>query len=426
MTKTTVAIIGGGPAGLTLARFLKDRGGFETVVLEANDRIGGKSLTLHRGDAQIEMGTGYTTTRYRQVHKWMAECGIDLKRMTEQRFDGAKFEDYVRDGAGAPLFVQIIKYLIEHRKLTRRLSAPNPTPEDLEAASMPIQDWLAQFGLHKIERLMYRTLTNLGYGFVDEATTLQAHRWTDFDLIWSGTRKQLRMPVQGWSEFWERFAMQLDVKREAKVIGVDRSETKVALELSSNETLEVDQIVNTIPLDDFIALTQPTELELEINSGIEWQGYTTTLFAAENWFTDVNVEAFKDAIVPGSPRGRLLSARFDGYAPEFGGNLYLSGQLSGEATSDELKEMLVHGVAEKGAKVTNVLLQKMWKYFPRYHPDAIREGIVQKLQELQGQTRTWHTGASFSHQAVTHIVEHNDRLAEHMHKALVPQSKEIA
>jgi monoamine oxidase len=51
----TVAILGAGVAGLCAAYEL-DRAGYDCVVLEASRRIGGRSLTLRRGDAFAEVG----------------------------------------------------------------------------------------------------------------------------------------------------------------------------------------------------------------------------------------------------------------------------------------------------------------------------------------------------------------------------------
>ena len=51
----SVAILGAGVAGLCAAYEL-DRAGYDCVVLEASRRIGGRSLTLRRGDSFRELG----------------------------------------------------------------------------------------------------------------------------------------------------------------------------------------------------------------------------------------------------------------------------------------------------------------------------------------------------------------------------------
>src|SRR5262249_19135071 len=57
----TVAILGAGVAGLCAAYEL-DRAGYDCVVLEATHRLGGRSLTLRRGDSFREQGDSQTQT----------------------------------------------------------------------------------------------------------------------------------------------------------------------------------------------------------------------------------------------------------------------------------------------------------------------------------------------------------------------------
>src|SRR5882672_8637231 len=51
----TVAILGAGVSGLCAAYEL-DRAGYDCVILEATRRLGGRSLTLRRGDGLAEIG----------------------------------------------------------------------------------------------------------------------------------------------------------------------------------------------------------------------------------------------------------------------------------------------------------------------------------------------------------------------------------
>ncbi|MCH2456692.1 MAG: hypothetical protein MK186_01435, partial [Henriciella sp.] len=76
------------------------------------------------------------------------------------------------------------------------------------------------------------------------------------------------------------------------------------------------------------------------------------------------------------------------------------------------------GVEKRGAHVTNVILQKMWKYFAQYRPEAISGGLLTDMRAIQGQNSTWYTGAIFSHEAVSHIVNFNADLVQKMHRRL--------
>lgn len=414
-----IGIIGGGAAGLSMARLLKDVGITETVVFEALPQVGGKSFTVYQGDTVVEMGTCYATFSHKVTNAWMKQLKMPMTGLREQRFDGTDFMDYIRAGSGPPLLLQVLRYNNAKARLEKALTKSPPPQWAIDEAAMPIKDWLDARKLGKIENFLHRSTTNIAYGFVNEIPTVQALRWNDMKLIMTGLLKQLKMPAEGWAEFWNRIAAQLDVRVNTKVTGVDRSGPGVTITTSRNETHHFDQVICAIPIDEFSDLSTPTENEKFAAESVVWNGYTTTLFAAENWFTDVDTESYKEAVIPGAKLGQLMSARRDGFEADFGGHLYLSGQLSGEYTGPELVELLKDGVERNGAKVTNVILQKMWKYHARYKRDAILDGLMNRLETMQGDQKTWYTGATFSHEAVSHIVTYNTKLVKRMQRQLL-------
>lgn len=395
---------------------LAETGDFKPVVFEALGELGGKSFTYYHGGNVVEMGTCYATFSHKITNTWMKELRMPMSPLGEQRFEGDDFMKFVKSGSGLALPVQVMRYWRDKLKLEAALKKETPSQAALDEAAMPIQDWLKARNLGKIENFMLRSTTNIAYGFIDEVPTVQALRWNDMKLIFTGLLKQLKMPVEGWAEFWRRIGTKLDVRLNSRIVSIDRTGDKPTLMVEDGTVHVFDEIVCAIPLDEFTKMTTATPLETKIANAVDWNGYATTLFAAEDWFTDVHVEAFKDSVVPGAARGQLLSARRDGYERELGGHLYLAGQLIGDYSAPELAELLRAGVQKRDAKVTNVILQKLWKYFAQYKPDAIRNGLLTDLREIQGQNSTWYTGAIFSHEAVSHIVNFNDELVRKMHR----------
>ncbi|MCI4646458.1 MAG: FAD-dependent oxidoreductase [Hyphomonadaceae bacterium] len=413
---TRIAVVGGGPSGLSLAKLLTERGARDITIFEAGPRPGGKSWTLYDGAAVAEMGTCYTTLSHWVVKRWMREKGIQLERNGRVLFDGTGFMKYVNQGGGPPFAVQALRYFWDGADLRRRLAKPNPSQDTINEAAMSILDWLRVRKLPKVELFLHRIITIMGYGFLDETPAVQAHRWCDIILFVSGALNQLHMPVEGWSEFWRRLAEDLDVRLNCPVSRIERNGDGVWL--TSPEGREAfDWVVCAMPLDEFGQLVEtPTDAEKFVNQSVQWQGYTTALVASDNWFEDWHVEGYSDTVVPGARLGRLVGARRETYEEELGGHLYVTGQLSRGLTQDELREIAMAELEAKGVNVTNFVLQKSWKYFAQYSMDAVRNGLLGLMRDMQGEQNTWYTGSTFSFEAVSHISNFNARLAKEMQR----------
>src|SRR5262249_1157476 len=106
-----IAVIGAGPAGLTIARLLKDLGVVNVAVFDAPDWPGGKGLPIERGDGLYELGTCYTTFDHFLVNRWMRELGIKQVPLGRQMLDGAPFLHYVSTASGPPLAVEMARFL---------------------------------------------------------------------------------------------------------------------------------------------------------------------------------------------------------------------------------------------------------------------------------------------------------------------------
>jgi monoamine oxidase len=82
-----VIVIGGGLAGLTAARETT-LGGLETLLLEARDRLGGRTWTHRWNDTDIELGGGWV--HWHQPHVWseITRAGLAVERGTDAEVTG--------------------------------------------------------------------------------------------------------------------------------------------------------------------------------------------------------------------------------------------------------------------------------------------------------------------------------------------------
>ena len=75
-SKDDVVVIGAGMAGLTAARALAEAG-LKVLVVEAQDRIGGRILTRHVGDEAIELGAEFIHGRPPELWALIDEAGLE-------------------------------------------------------------------------------------------------------------------------------------------------------------------------------------------------------------------------------------------------------------------------------------------------------------------------------------------------------------
>jgi monoamine oxidase len=71
-----VAVVGGGYAGLAAARKLSEEG-CSTVVLEARDRVGGRTHTVEEAGAKIDLGGQWIGPGQEHIYALAAETGVD-------------------------------------------------------------------------------------------------------------------------------------------------------------------------------------------------------------------------------------------------------------------------------------------------------------------------------------------------------------
>ena len=390
-----------------MARMLRDRGVKNIVLLEADNKVGGKCLSSSIDDHIVEFGTCYAVRSHKYILKHMKRLGIRQNPLKAQRIDDRELLDYIKDGSGPPFLFQVLKYLRLRSKILAR--AKQDDAENNAILAMPTSAWLQQENLGKIENMMHRVVTSIGYGYLDRLPLVHAFRWVDFDMLLTGLLKFTVMPDGGWQLFWDRFSEDLDIRLTHKAVRVSRTEHGVSVETETGATFEADYLINTLPLDTFCALTEPTEAEVVVADAVEWGGYTTTLLSVERWPHTAPVNSWSATCASDANDGEIFFSRYE-CPDEDGAELFTVGQSSASYSVDELTELVVYSSTERGAVEPRVVQRAVWQYMPSYAQASIRDGLLQVMDKMQGEQRTYHSGASFSHEAVSTISSFNAQL----------------
>ena len=400
-------ILGAGPAGLTMAKMLADRGIEDVILLEASDKVGGKCLSSEIGDHVVEFGTCYAIWSHKYVLKQMKKLGIKRNFLRAQRIDGRDLMAYIRDGSGPGFLSQVLKYLRLRKRLMRRAEANDP--EVNETLSQPTRDWLRAHNLGKIEHMMHRVVTSIGYGYLNRLPLIHAFRWVDFNMMMTGLLKFTVMPDGGWQNFWNRFSERLDVRLNRSAAEIERDEDGIRVRTTDGTDYSGDTLINTIPMHAFCKLATPSAAEVQVADAIDWGGYTTSLLSVADWPHDVPVNAWSATCATDANDGQILFSRLE-CEDEDGRTLVTVGQLSSAYEPGELTELALFSAAQHGAEDPRLVQQVAWSYMPTYDPVAIRDGLIATMAAMQGENRTFHTGASFSHEAVSTISSFNAQL----------------
>ena len=127
-----VVVIGAGMAGLTAARSLAEAG-LKVLVVEAQDRIGGRILTRHIGEEAIELGAEFIHGRPKELWALIDEAGLETY---ERKGTQLCFED----GALSDCSGEIDELFAPLEKLKKFKGPDMSFAEYLDDEQMPIKE----------------------------------------------------------------------------------------------------------------------------------------------------------------------------------------------------------------------------------------------------------------------------------------------
>ena len=299
----TVAILGAGVSGLCAAYEL-DRAGYECVILEAQRRAGGRSLTLRRGDTFQEMNQPAQSVDFDEGLYLNAGPGriphhhvnvIDYCRrfnVTLQPYIFASRANLVHSstlGNGRTVPVREALYSLQGHvaELLDRCHAKGALDLPVSGEDLAkLQEMLVQFGdLTSVPGKGYSYQNQSGRAGLERPAgvatppkpitpmkleeILRSRLWDDWifrdaDIYW---QTSLLEPVGGMDQFFKGFLRQPLARQSgtieglirygAKVTGIDIAADKVTVrtdEPGGARTLQADYCVCTIPMPVFARL----------------------------------------------------------------------------------------------------------------------------------------------------------------------------
>ncbi|MEZ4320452.1 MAG: FAD-dependent oxidoreductase [Myxococcota bacterium] len=307
-----IVVIGAGPAGLSTAYYLRERGYTNVLVLEREPRVGGLCKSLTVGGESFDLGANFVTKAYTELMAVAKKLG--MKMYSEKPFavmdaplDATKpvrydsLFRYVRERPEGtiplPHFTwAVFRYMKLRWDLRHLIDKP-----DFSGVSkhpelcVPFDDWLrAQPVLDRdlhyyLAPLFQVPITMMGYGQLGKTAAPYGLKFMTLATFWPMVLKSI--PVLGpwltaypkrfelgFQRLWERLSWELDVRLAIDVVSIERPDEgpirvrfqqvdqDLADERTETDEIIADAVVLACPLrlpvlDRFLDL-KPDEAEL--------------------------------------------------------------------------------------------------------------------------------------------------------------------
>lgn len=332
-----VVVVGGGFAGVTAARELAHAGA-RVVLLEARNRLGGRTFYSQFGDKKVELGG--TWIHYSQPHVWaeitrydlaVAETpGVAHPERVLWMSDG-KVIDVPMDESWALLKDALDRFHVDAKKVFERPFLPYLSAEGEALDQMSIADRLAQMEMTPAQRDLMNGMmaTNCHSPTSSGAYTEMLRWWSLVDgdavrLLYSCARYKLK---DGTSALIDRMVADggFQVRLSTAVERVTQSADRVTLVTEQGETITSRYVVMAVPVNttrgiDFNPPLRPGKQEM---ANAHHAGKGSKLY--------LKVKGRLDSVLFFAPETELFSMVFTESAGEDGGVLVAFGPSANSA-----------------------------------------------------------------------------------------------
>lgn len=250
-----VVVVGAGFAGLTTARELS-HAGMKVLVLEARDRIGGRTWTDHRLGRDLELGG--TWVHWSQPHSWseISRYGLNVIRGPQAQETFWLAGDQVCKGTPEDFLTLITpgmsRLLEDTRSWIPRPDDPLRVSEISEVDQFTLQQKLDEIDLPLAERSANEA-TWVGHfnGPLDQAAFTSALRWTAASGAWEVTHQAsatYRL-ADGTHSLVSAIADDsgAEIRIDAPVSSIDHSKNKATVTYGAGNVVEASRVVVTLP-----------------------------------------------------------------------------------------------------------------------------------------------------------------------------------
>lgn len=306
MSAGRVIVVGGGVAGCTAAHRLR-RSGHEVVLVEAADRIGGRTTTVERDGFALDAGAVYLLSIYERTQAILTELGADddVRGWSPPAglWDGERMQRVRYDFLPSFLGLRTLGVRDKLRLLRKGVGivarrAPDPYDTD-SCAEFDTGETIDAWSRRELGDAVHEHLVR---PWVEPAFGVGCERLaTPFlhGVLKKAYRTRFTIPAAGMGDLCARLVRDIDVRTSAPATRIETREDGVRVELDDG-ALEADGVV--------VATDGPTAgrlldgtLDDEATALLDGAPYSTMVHVTAGWERDPWPDAPVDMALPIGP-----------------------------------------------------------------------------------------------------------------------------
>ncbi|XP_055987191.1 amine oxidase [flavin-containing] A [Sorex fumeus] len=262
--KSDVVVLGGGISGLAAAKLLSESG-FKVVVLEARDRVGGRTFTVRNEHVDyVDVGGAYVGPTQNRILRLSKELGLETYKVNvnERLIQYVKGKSYPFRGAFPPVWNPLA--YMDYNNLWRTMDdIGKKIPADAPWDAPNAEEWDKMTMKDFIDKICWtKTAREFASLFVNINVTSEPHEVSALWFLWyvkqcGGTTRifsvtnggQERKFVGGSGQVSERIMALLgdSVKLNSPVTYVDQSGEIIVIETLNHEQYQCKYVISAIP-----------------------------------------------------------------------------------------------------------------------------------------------------------------------------------
>jgi protoporphyrinogen oxidase len=294
-----VAVLGGGPAGLTAGLMLARRG-VPVVVLEAEDQVGGLAKTVIRDGYRFDLGGHRFFTKSEEVsdlwHELLGEELLLRPRMSRIRWRG-RFLDYPLRAKDVVRKLGPVELGRSVGSYARSAAAPSRREDSFE-------DWVVNRFGRRLFELFFRSYTEKVWGVptselraewaaqrirnLSFATAAKAAIMGDGGSKIKSLIEEFHYPRFGPGQMWETMADEIcaaggEVRLGAPVTRIELDGRRAVAVEAAGERMEVRAVISSLPLRAVAGIAQPAAPPeiAEAARGLRYRDFLTVALILE-------------------------------------------------------------------------------------------------------------------------------------------------